>query len=299
MAVGEIANILPKLSGEGASQALQSLGPDKAAEALEGNTPESNVRMMAHVFAGNVAEILSCMQPDAAAATICAMPGERAAEVIGTMQANDATQLMKSMSSVDIADKSEMFADVIGGMKEDDMLVCIRELMNSQTAEKGLKSVLDKMPARIVAELTGKLNAGENTKLLSGLSHERTAAIVSKLPVEQQSSVIGLLGGDSMFQMTKSLHAAYKVDKNSSAQERSRMKADAQDTGHRLAPALATMETEELRENFKQATAEHIAGCLFALIDAKRRQIGTQAIARPVAQMMENGSIEWGDGSIS
>ena len=180
MAVGEIADILPKLSGEGASQALQSLGPDKAAEALAGNTPESAVRMMAHVFPGNVAEILSCMRPDAAAATISAMPGERAAEVLGTMQSNDATQLMKSMSSGEISEKAEMFADVICGMKEDDMLVCVRELMNSRTAEKGLKSVLDKMPARVVAELTGKLDKGENTRLLSGLSHERTAAIVSK-----------------------------------------------------------------------------------------------------------------------
>jgi len=299
MAVGEIADILPKLSGEGASQALQSLGPDKAAEALAGNTPESAVRMMAHVFPGNVAEILSCMRPDAAAATISAMPGERAAEVLSTMQSNDATQLMKNMSSGEISEKAEMFADVICGMKEDDMLVCVRELMNSRTAEKGLKSVLDKMPARVVAELTGKLDKGENTRLLSGLSHERTAAIVSKLPVELQAGVIGLLGGDSMFQMTKTLYAAYKVDKNSSAQERSRMKADAQDTGHRLAPALASMDTEELRDNFKQATPEHIGGCLFALIDAKRRQVGSKAIARPVAQMMEDGSIEWGDGSIS
>ena len=58
-----------------------------------------------------------------------------------------------------------------------------------------------------------------------------------KLPVELQAGVIGLLGGDSMFQMTKTLYAAYKVDKNSSAQERSRMKADAQDTGLPAGPS--------------------------------------------------------------
>ena len=61
----------------------------------------------------------------------------------------------------------------------------------------------------------------------------------------------------------------------------------------------ASIRTQELRDNFKQATPEHIGGCLFALIDAKRRQVGSKAIARPVAQMMEDGSIEWGDGSIS
>lgn len=37
---------------------------------------------------------------------------------------------MKNMSSGEIFEKVEMFVDVICGMKEDDMFVCVCEFMN-------------------------------------------------------------------------------------------------------------------------------------------------------------------------
>ena len=298
MTIAEIAEMLPKLSNEGASQALQSLTPDKAAEVLVGNTPESTVRMLSQVFPGDVAEILSCMPDDYAAAVLSCMPSERAAEVLGTMQAADTTKLLLSMKVTEIGEKSEMFADVVCGMKKEDMLDTVRCFMNSKS-EKALRSILDKMPARVVAEMTTELNTDESSKILSGLSHERAAAVVSKLPEDQQVNVLGRLGGDSMFQMTKGLFAAYKIDKSASSQERNKTKAEAIDTGRRLAPALARMAESELCEIFKSASPEHISGVLFALVEDKRRSVHSLAAARPVAQMLDSGTIEWGDGSTS
>ena len=117
------------------------------------------------------------------------------------------------------------------------------------------------MPARVVAEMTTELNTDESSKILSGLSHERAAAVVSKLPEDQQVSVLGRLGGDSMFQMTKGLFAAYKIDKSASSQERNKTKAEAIDTGRRLAPALARMAESELCEIFKSASRSTSLAC--------------------------------------
>ena len=195
------------------------------------------------------------------------------------MQAADTTKLLLSMKVTEIGEKSEMFADVVCGMKKEDMLDTVRCFMNSKS-EKALRSILDKIPARVVAEMTTELNTDESSKILSGLS-TNAAAVVSKLPEDQQVNVLGRLGGDSMFQMTKGLFAAYKIDKSASSQERNKTKAEAIDTGRRLAPALARMAESELCEIFKSASPEHISGVLFALVEDKRRSVHSLAAARP------------------
>ena len=60
------------------------------------------------------------------------MPSERAAEVLGTMQAADTTKLLLSMKVTEIGEKSQMFADVVCGMKKEDMLDTVRCFMNSK-----------------------------------------------------------------------------------------------------------------------------------------------------------------------
>ena len=299
MDASEIASLLPKLSAEGASQALQSLAPDKAAEILASGTPESAVRMMANVIPGNVAEILGTMPTDVAAATLGAMPDDRAAEVLATMQASDVTELLKTMKSDDLSEKSVMFANVLNSMKPEDMVKAVRVLMNSDASDDGLKSILDQMPARTVAELAGSFDEEETTKMLAGLSSDRVAAVVSKLPTERQADVISLLGGDSMLQMTKCLHACYKVDKSLSLQERMRVKQSAQETARRVAPALGRLAPAQLTSTFENAEAEHIAGCLFALVEDKRISLVSSSKSRAVGTMDAEGNIKWSDDSVS
>lgn len=299
MSEREVAQLLPKLSGEGAAQALQALAPDMAARALVDNSPEAIVRMTATVMPGNVAEILSCMPPAMAGAAIGSMPDERASEVLASMQASDATNLMMSMSSDDLTEKAEIYANALNAMKDHEMVDAVRALMATPEAEKGLTAIFEKMPARTVAEMAANLKKDETSKLLSGLTLESTAAIVSKLPEELQTSVMSMLGGDSLYQMTKTLCQAYKVDKSASAQERKKMQADAEDAGRRFARPLALREKIELGDMFRQASVEHLGGCLYALVQNKLRSVTSTADARPVAQLFDNGEIEWGDGSRS
>jgi len=296
----EIASLLPKLSVEGAAQALQALPPDKAAEILAAGTPEAAVRMMAQVLPGNVAEILGTMPPDAAALTLSAMSEDRAAEVLSTMQTSDVTTMLKTMNSAALKEKSAMFANVLSAMKPADMAVAVRELMKkSGDSDDGLKTILDQMPARIVAELANAFDERETTKMLSGLPSDKVAAVVSKMPTERQADVMSNLGGDSMLQMTKSLHACYKVDKALSAQERIRVKQSAQETARRIAPALARLAPAQLTTTFKDTGAEHLAGCVFALVEDKRISLVSGSNRRVVGTMNAEGAIRWGDGSTS
>ena len=299
MDTAEIASLLPKLSVEGASQALQSLAPDKAAEILASGTPEAAVRMLANAMPGNVAEILGTMPDDVAAATLGAMPDDRAVEVLSTMQASDVTSLLKSMKADDLSEKSAMFANVLTSMKSEDMVIAVRALMQSNSSEDGLKSILDQMPARTVAELAGTFDEVETTKMLAGLSGDRVAAVVAKLPTERQADIISLLGGESMFQMTRGLHACYKVDKMLAVQERMRLKQSAQETARRVAPALSRLAPEQLTSTFANADAEHLAGCLFALVEDKRISLVSSSKQRVVGTMDADGNIQWGDDSVS
>jgi len=299
MSEREVTQLLPKLSGEGAAQALQALAPDVAARALYENSPEAIVRMTACVMPGNIAEILSCMPPAMAGATIGSMSDERASEVLASMQASDATKLMTSMSSDDLTEKAEMYANALSAMKDEERVDAVRALMATPEAEKGITAIFEKLPARTVAEMAVSLKRDETSKLLSSLTLESTAAIVSKLPEELQMSVMSMLGGDSLYQMTKTLYQAYKIDKSASAQERKKMQADAEDACRRFARPLGLRDKIELGDMFRQASEEHIGGCLYALVQNKLRSVTSTADARPVAQLFDNGEIEWGDGSRS
>lgn len=135
--------------------------------------------------------------------------------------------------------------------------------------------------------------------MLAGLSMESTAAIVAKMPEDRQAGVMSMLGGDSLFQMTRHLFRAYRVDKSASAQERHKMKADAEEMGRRIARPISLKDKLDLGEIFRQATPEHLGGCIFALVEDSARSVTSQTNSRPVARMREDGEIEWGDGSKS
>ena len=299
MDVHEVSEMLPKLSAENASQALQTLDPSKAAEAISQNSPESAVRMLSQVFPGNVAEILGCMSTDVSTAVLASMPDDRAAEVLGSMQASDGVKMLAACGNEVISEKSGTFADHLCTLKEDDMVDAVRAMLSTEKGTKGMQLILDKMPARVVADLSTKLDEQENSKMLSGLTHERATEIVAKLPADRQANVLNMLGSDSMYQMTKNLYNAYKTDKNLSSTERKRLQADAEDTCRRIAQALSRMSQTEMTEVFQKASVEHLGGCLYALVEDKKRSVSTTAAARPVGQMLDDNSIEWGDGSKS
>lgn len=299
MSEGEVAELLPKLSGDGASQALQSVAPDKAARILEESSPEAVVRMTANVMVGNVAEILSCMPPDRSVETLNAMSDERAMEVLGHMQTSDSKKILASMPSTAIAERAEMLSTVLTAMKEDDMVDAVRALIAAPHSEKGLTAIFEKMPARYVADIAAKIDKEDTAKMLAGLSMESTAAIVAKMPEDRQAGVMSMLGGDSLFQMTRHLFRAYRVDKSASAQERHKMKADAEEMGRRIARPISLKDKLDLGEIFRQATPEHLGGCIFALVEDSARSVTSQTNSRPVARMREDGEIEWGDGSKS